>query len=272
MFMDFAKKLLFVITVVGLVFPLSGCLTYKQIVNFQDGDDLKTGRVDSIANSVLIRLQPDDVVQITIGSYDEESANKFNILDFRSQVQMARVGGGGATIAEPIGYRVDSEGYIDMPVLGRVNVMGLSIEQLRDSIHNLVDATGYLKDVNVHVRFVSFRITILGEVNAPGVYTITNTKITILEALGMARDVSVFSNRDNILVIREENGVRTYGRLDLKTKDIFESPYYYLKTNDIIYVEPHKSRILGTPDPVTRYVGTIIAVATLITLMIALFR
>lgn len=269
----FNKYLLNLLSAFLLITILQGCLTYKQIVNFQDGDDLKSGKVDSILNSVLIRLQPDDVIQINVMGYDKEEADKFNLIDLRAQVQMSRSGSGGSgSITEPLGYRIDSKGYIDMPVIGDLYVQGLTLEELTDSVYKRIEETGYLKDISVQVRFLSFRITILGEVNFPGVYTITNTKITILEALGMARDVSVFSNRDKILIIREENGIRTYGRVDLKTKELFNSPYYYLKTNDVIYVEPHQSRILATPDPVTRYVGTFIAVATLVTLLIALFR
>jgi polysaccharide export outer membrane protein len=92
-----------------------------------------------------------------------------------------------------------------------------------------------------------------------------------LEALGLASDVTVFSNRDNILVIRESDGIRSYGRIDLKSKSIFNSEFFYLQPNDVVYVEPHQSRILATPDPITRYVGTLIALGTLITLLIALF-
>jgi polysaccharide biosynthesis/export protein len=268
--MNTVNRLLLSAMLIGIVSMFGSCLTYKQIVNFQDGEDLVEGRVDSILNTTEIRLQPEDVVSINVSSYEREEAARFNIIDLNAQMQASR-NTGGANVTEPFGYRVDSKGYIEMPVLGQLYVKDLTIEELRDLVSDKIGETGYLKDHSVQIRFLSFRITILGEVNTPGVYTITNNRLTVLEAVGLARDLTVFSNRDNILVIREENNQRTYGRVDLKTKNVFNSPYYYLQPNDIVYVEPHKSRILGTPDPVTRYVGTIIALGTLITLMIALF-
>jgi polysaccharide biosynthesis/export protein len=262
------------IAIIGCLFimvaSMSSCLTYKQIVNFQDGADLDIGKVDSIMNLKEVRVQTDDVLNITISSYEFEVANRFNMIDMRTAAQVSGRSG-GSDISEPIGYRVDSKGNVDLPVLGQVYVKGLTIEEIRDLVHKKVTETGYIKEHSVQVRFLTFRVTILGEVNRPGVYTISNTKITILEAVGLAGDLSIFSERDNLLVIREKDGNRTYGRVDFKTKAVFDSPYYYLQPNDIIYVEPHKSRILGTPDPVTRYVGTLIALGTLITLLVALF-
>jgi polysaccharide biosynthesis/export protein len=262
------------IIIIGCMFTMvasmSSCLTYKQIVNFQDGEDLDIGKVDTIMNLKEVRVQTDDILQIIISSYEFEVANRFNMIDMRTVAQFSR-GSGGSDISEPVGYRVDSKGNIDLPVVGLINVKGLTIEEIRDVVYKKVAETGYLKEHSVQIRFLTFRVTILGEVNRPGVYTISNTKITVLEAVGLASDVTVFSNRDNILVIREKDGKRTYGRVDFKTKAVFDSPYYYLQPNDILYIEPHKSRILGTPDPVTRYVGTLIALGTLITLLVALF-
>lgn len=250
-------------------FSFSGCLTYKQIVNFQDGDDLEEGKVDSIKNLVQVIIKPDDILSINISSYNMEEANRFNIVSMQVLTQASNYSGSG--VKDPIGYRVDANGRIDMPVLGSVYVKDLTVEKVRDLVHQKVGETGYLKNYSVEVRYLTFKVTILGEVNNPGTYTINNTKLNVLEALGLANDVTIYSNRDNILVIREKDGERQYARLDMKTKKIFESPYYYLQPNDVLYVEPHKSRILATPDPVTRYATTLIAVATLVTLIVSLF-
>ena len=110
----------------------------------------------------------------------------------------------------------------------------------------------------------------MGEVNSPGTYTIPSQSLTILEALGMAHDVTMFSKRDNILVIREKNGVRNYGRINLKTKEVFKSPYFYLQPNDIVYVEPHKSKILAAPDPASRYISTIMGTISFVLLLLKL--
>jgi len=167
---------------------------------------------------------------------------------------------------------VDRKGNIEMPVLGKVQVQNLTIDELNELVRKKVEATGYLKDLSVQVRFLTFRVTILGEVNTPGTFTIANPKINILEALGLARDITLFSNRDNILVIREQNGIRNYGRINLKSREVFKSPYFYLQPNDVIYVEPHRTRVLTAPDPATRYISTILGIVSLATLILTLSR
>ncbi len=255
-----------------LVFMMSfsSCLVYKDIVNFQDGQDLEDGVLDSIYNNNYWTIQPEDILQINIYSSNQLEAERFNIIDTRIMSQMMAQGGGGANLMEPIGYRVDIEGNIDMPVLGKIYVNGKTIEEVKDIIYKLVSDSGYLLDVNVQVRFLSFKITISGEVNAPGSFIIQSQRITILEALGLARDLTIFANRDNILIIREIEGVRKYGRLNLKSKEIFESPFFYLHPNDVVYVEPHRAKILAAPDPASRYVSTVVGVISLVTLIFAL--
>jgi len=253
-------------------FSMQGCLSYKQIVNFQDGDDLKDGLKEQVQNYQQVRLQPDDVVMINVFSFNSVEADRFNVIPLAQQAQMMQQVGGGATATEPIGYRVDRKGNIEMPVLGKVQVQNLTIDDLNELVRKKVEATGYLKDLSVQVRFLTFRITLLGEVNAPGTFIIANPKITILEALGLAKDVTLFSNRDNILVVREQNGIRNYGRINLKSKEVFKSPYFYLQPNDVVYVEPHRTKVLTAPDPATRYISTIIGVVSLATLILTLSR
>jgi polysaccharide export outer membrane protein len=250
-----------------LLLTQTGCLSYREMVNFQDGADLgRAGRV-AVPSLPELTLRPDDLVAVTINSYNQEEALRFNVISNQSQVQLSAQGGQPATLADPLGYRVDSRGFIEMPVIGRLRAAGLTLEQLRDTVHARVSATGYLRDHSVQVRYLSFRITILGEVNSPGTYTVPTQRINVLEALGMARDATLYSRRDNILVVREEGGRREYGRIDLKSKSVFESPYYYLRPNDVLYVEPHRSKVLSAPDPVSRYLGIVLGLATLATLL-----
>lgn len=263
----FSGSFLLIISMI-MVSVFSSCLTYKKIVSFQDGEDLKEGKSDTIMNYIPLKVQPNDVLAININSYNMEEASKFNLMETRFTARASGGGGGGAV--DPFGYRVDSKGYIEMPVIGRVYVKDSTIEEIRDLVFKRINATGYLQDLSVQVQFLTFKITILGEVNNPGTYTITNSKITILEAVGLASDLTLFSKRDDIMIIREKDGQRSYGRVDLKTKAVFESPYYYLLPNDIVYVNPDRSKILTTPDPVTRYIGTIAAVASFILLLISL--
>jgi polysaccharide export outer membrane protein len=246
----------------------SSCLSYKDIVNFQDGKSLGAGAVDSIINKHEVRLKTDDIVQVIVTSYAREESERFNLMNTQQVGQMAGQQGGGQSIADPYGYRVDSKGNIELPVVGNIQVTGLTMEECRDVIYNKIYKTGYLKDLAVQVRFLSFRISILGEVTSPGTYTIAAQKVTVLEALGLAHDVTLFSQRDNILVIREKEGQRLYGRVNLKSKELFQSDYFYLQPNDIIYVEPHKSKILSAPDPASRYISTVIAFVSLMFLIL----
>lgn len=264
------KKIFLIVVVIT---TCTSCLTYKQIVNFQDGQDLgQQNKLDTIQNAIQIRLQPDDVVMVNVFSYNMDEAAKFNSIPPAQLAMMQQQAGSGANIMEPLGYRVSRAGEIDLPIVGRLKVQNLTIDELHDLVQQKVEATGFLKNPSVQVRFLSFRITVLGEVNAPGSFTIATPKITVLEAIGLARDVTIFSNRDNILVVREQNGIRKFGRIDLKSKAIFESPYFYLQPNDVVYVEPHKSKVLAAPDPASRYVGAFVGIASLATLIITLFR
>ena len=245
----------------------SSCLTYKDIVNFQDGSSLGVGISDSVINHHEVRLKTDDIVQVIITSFNKEEAERFNLLNSQqSQQNFNQLS--NASISDPFGYRVDSKGNIELPVIGACQVAGLTLEESKELIFKKITATGYLKDLVIQIRFLSFRITVLGEVTNPGTYTIPSQKITLLEALGLAHDATLFSKRDNILVVRESNGKRNYGRVNLKSKEVFQSPYYYLQPNDLIYVEPHKSKILSAPDPASRYVSTVIALVSLMFLII----
>lgn len=267
------KNSILYILLISITLSGSGCLFYKDIVNFQDGDDLEDGRLDSITNFAKWTIQPEDILQINVYSSNQEAAEQFNIMDSRLMAQTMRTGGGGGGgLMEPIGYRVDFEGNIDIPVIGNVRAKGKTVEDIKREVELKVNETGYLNDVNVQVRYLSFRLTILGEVNAPGSYIIQSQKMNILEAIGLAQDLNIFANRDNVLVIREKDGVRSYGRLNLKSKDIFESQYFYLQPNDIVYVEPHRAKVMAAPDPASRYISAVVSVVTLFTLIFTLTR
>ena len=251
----------------------TSCIFYKDIVNFQDGQDLSEGKIDSIRNLAKWTVQPEDILMINVYSSNMDAARQFNIMDVGRGGNMGMMVQGGGSLSESlIGYRVDFAGNIDIPVIGKIRAKGKTVEDIKQEVEQRVRATEYLPDVNVQVTFLTFRVTILGEVNAPGSYILMSQRINVLEAVGLARDLTIFANRDNVLVIREKEGVRTYGRLNLKSKEIFESPYFYLQPNDIVYVEPHRARVLSAPDPASRYVNTIIGVISLVTLILTLTR
>ncbi len=148
-------------------------------------------------------------------------------------------GGAGA----PVGYLVNTEGSIQFPLIGNIKAEGLTKNQLKDNIAKTLIEKKLLLDPIVTIRFVNFRVTVLGEVNHPTVVSVPNEKISLLEALGLAGDMTIYAKRNNVLVIREANDQKIIQRLNLNSEELFTSPYYYLQSNDIVYVEPNKAKV-----------------------------
>lgn len=140
-----------------------------------------------------------------------------------------------------ISYLVDSNGMIDYPVLGKIKIGGLSKNQAIIHLQDLLKE--HIKDAIVNIRILNFKLTVLGEVNRPGSFTIPSERITLLEALGQAGDLSIYGSRKNILILRENNGTTTTQRIDITKSDFINSEWYYLRQNDVVYVEPNKTRI-----------------------------
>jgi len=135
---------------------------------------------------------------------------------------------------------VDSAGIVELPLIGAIKVAGLTTSTARDTIKNRLKI--YLKEPTVNVRFLNYKISVIGEVTKPSVYVIPNERITLPEALSIAGDLTPFGRRDNILVIRDVDGKKVFGHVDLSTREVYNSPYYYLHANDVVYIEPSKDR------------------------------
>ncbi|MCF6402766.1 polysaccharide biosynthesis/export family protein [Chitinophaga filiformis] len=148
--------------------------------------------------------------------------------------------GGGPQVT---GYLVSEQGFIEYPVLGQVKAAGLTKEQLTTYLRDELNNRKLMRDPVVSVRFLNYRVTVLGEVSRPGVFAINNERMSIMEALGIAGDITIYGKKDNVLLIREVDGQRTIKRLNLNDDDILSSPYYYLQSNDVVYVEPTKARV-----------------------------
>jgi polysaccharide export outer membrane protein len=162
---------------------------------------------------------------------------------------------------------VDNEGNITFPLLGKIHVAGSTISGMTDSLTNLVKPL--VADAIVSIRLLNFKITVLGEVLKPGSMSIPNERVTILDAIGLAGDLTVFGRRDNIKIIREVNGKREMGMLDLKNGDIFNSPYYYLRQNDIIYVEMNNRKMGNADQTNVRTISIVLASITAVALIIS---
>ncbi len=141
-------------------------------------------------------------------------------------------------------YIVSKEGEIDFPVLGKVNILGLTSNETKNLLKEKLKT--YLKNPIINIRLKNFSVTVLGEVRQPGSYQVNGEQITILEAIGLANDLTIKGMRENVLVIRDFNGTKIYTRINLKTKEALSSPVYYLTQNDVVYVEPNKSAITAS--------------------------
>lgn len=219
-----------------LALALASCNTSKKIVYFQD---IQVNRPEAITEARDITVQPKDQISILVSSKDPQLAALFNL----PRVQY-RVGDNNMqnTNGDVSGYTLDTEGYIDFPVLGRLYVAGMTKSEIASFIKKRLMDENLINDPVVTVEFMNLYYSILGEVNNPGKYMITKDQITLLEALSMAGDLTIYGKRDAVFVVREEDGQRVTHWVDLRTQDLFHSPVYYLKQNDVIYVQPNKVR------------------------------
>lgn len=219
-----------------LALALASCNTSKKIVYFQD---IQVNRPEAITEARDITVQPKDQISILVSSKDPQLAALFNL----PRVQY-RVGDNNMqnTNGDVSGYTLDTEGYIDFPVLGRLYVAGMTKSEIASYIKKRLMDENLINDPVVTVEFMNLYYSILGEVNSPGKYMITKDQITLLEAISMAGDLTIYGKRDAIFVVREEDGQRVTHWVDLRTQDLFRSPVYYLKQNDVIYVQPNKVR------------------------------
>ncbi|MPR32117.1 polysaccharide export protein [Cytophagaceae bacterium SJW1-29] len=233
------------ILVLGILSLLSttftACVSPKSIVYFQ-GDTLRYS-VDSIRQSYTPTIQPNDLISVVVGSLSSESDAIFNIPNqFTTSVMRYGNTGGGA--GQTLGYLVDSDGNIEMPLVGKLYIQDLRAQAAADTIRQHLLA--YLKEPTVTIRLLNFKVSVLGEVNKPAVYVIPDEKITLPEVLSLAGDLTIYGRRDNITIIREENGRREYAKVNLTSREIFDSPYYYLHKNDMVYIEPVEARTTFT--------------------------
>ncbi|MDY3979383.1 MAG: polysaccharide biosynthesis/export family protein [Tidjanibacter sp.] len=219
-----------------LVMFLSSCGSYKDLAYFQDVVSNDVNGAIQGANVVKVG----DILTISVSSSNPELAIPYNLFAARSQiansVSQANSSNRIITNVSYEGYTVDSNGDITFPVLGRLRVAGMTRQEIAAMLQQrLADV---MPDPVVTVTFINFYITVIGEVNRPGTYNFPGDRATLLEAIGFAGDLTPYGKRSRVQVIREEGGIRHIEVLDLKSSSVFNSPYFYLKQNDVVYIEP----------------------------------
>lgn len=245
---------------------LSGCKMQKNIPYFK-GLESSNDRTGVVQNEAVIHN--DDVLSIIVSALDPITVAPFNL----PAVTYQAPGSEQLSTTQALQpYLVDVNGEITFPVLGKIKVGGLKKSEAAELIKEKLKP--YLKDPIVIIQFRNYKVTVLGEVNRPGSYTISNERISILEALGMAGDLSIYGRRDNVLLIREmEGGKKEYVRINLNDTDILASPYYYLQQNDVLYVQPNNTRVTSASSAnIGLYLSTISTLATTATVIISIIN
>lgn len=215
-----------------------GHKTYKNIAYFQDVEEDMSLPMD--VNRGIV-IQPQDKISIVVSTKSSELARPYNLprVSYTLGAENDNVDGGSGNI---LGYVVDNDGNINMAGLGQIHVVGMNRWELSDYVRQMLVDRNLLTEPNVTVEFMNFKVSVLGEVGAPGTYNISGDKVTILQALSLAGDLTIMGKRDNITVLREQGKERTFYHLDLRDTDIFNSPAYYLQQSDVVYVYPSKVR------------------------------
>ena len=218
-----------------VLFSISCTSTKKTVYfyNVQDTTFIQHGR------EVQTPIQENDILSISISSLNFEASAIFNPT-YNNTIRSTTVTG---TNTEPGGYLVSADGTIQLPVLGSIKAAGLTKKELKDNITNMILSKKLLVDPLVEIRFLNFEVTVIGEVAHPTVITVPSEKISLIKAIGLAGDLTIYGKRNNILLIRDENGIKKTRHINLNSSNFFNSPYYYLHPNDVVYVEPNKAKV-----------------------------
>jgi len=235
-----------------LAISLAGCSPMHTFNHMTYLADSGTNNRNAAPSYTPVVLEKGDRINIKVNALDPEKAQIYNGGISTASPAATVAGGEGSTALKgqsgssggSPSYLIDENGNIKFPQLGVIKVVGLTTAAIADTIQNRL--ANYITEPLVTVELVNFQVNILGEVNRPGTILVPDGKITIIEAISQSGDLTINGLRDNILIVREQDGKRQYGRVNLASKDIFESPYFYLKQGDIVYVEMNKNKLLAS--------------------------
>jgi len=251
-----------------LIAFLASCSAPKEVLYLQDIASIKEENIDK---NYEVIIHKDDLLAILVNSKDPELALPFNMPVVTYQI-------GAQTTAQQrlLGYLVDQNGDIDFPILGKIHVEGLTRMQVTELIKQKLMSEDLIKDPIVTVQFLNFKVSVMGEVTRPGTFDISGDRITLLEALSMAGDLTIYGRRDRVAVIREKDDKRRILYHDLRSSDIFQSPCYYLQQNDIVYVEPNKAKTgqsrINSNNSVGVWLSAVSVLASITSLMVTMFK
>ncbi len=246
-----------------VIYLFTACKAPQKTIYFVDNSPQNASVVvETIDRLKEPNLLPEDILAIKVSTIssilDKSGANPVAVFNDGgtafSITSTAGGAGGGGTTAQNNGYLIDANGFIDYPIVGKLKVSGLTLRQVKELLaERLKD---YVKEPVVEARIINYKVTLIGEVGHPGTVVAPNQKISIIDALAAAGDIPITGRKDNVTVIRETEGKREFAKLNLNSKNVFNSPYYYLKQNDIVYVEPARFRRQESNDFLRFYLPT----------------
>lgn len=244
------KSFMLLLLLIPVLF--GSCVQYQDLLNYHDLPNVPT-TPQAITNYKPVVIQPNDILNIRVSSTAIEAAAPFNSGD------------------EGGGYLVDENGNVNLPTLGPIRLADLTLETAKLNLQKALQPYFSEKPI-VSIRLVNFKININGEIGSPGVFSINTGRVTIVEAMTLAGDFTPYSRRDSILIIREFKNERTFGYVDFTSTEVFNSPYFYLQQNDVIYVQPTKSKVATVRDPASRAIPYISIATGFTALMLSLLR
>ena len=256
--------------ITALVFVIafaSSCATNKNIAYFKDIQYVNQSKLENAIAFVEPQIQADDILNISIFTLNPQNGA---IVNQAASTPTLGSNANNSILNQTTGFLVDKNGEVELSLVGRVKVAGLTTFQARELIRDKVSKD--YKNPNVQLRFANFKVSVLGEVNTPSAYTFPNEKVTILDALSLAGDLTIYGRRDNVLIIRDNDGKKEMSRLNLNSSKIFSSPFYYLKQNDLVYVEPNKAKASANNAAQIQTLGIITSIATVLILAISVLK
>jgi polysaccharide export outer membrane protein len=261
-------KTLKVSLLVAIVALTSSCMSNKKIAYFQDIQGVDQAKLENAAKFTEPVIQTDDILSINVFTLNPQTGVVVN-----QAASNPLLGGNTNTAAaaqQSTGFLVDRNGDIELSLIGKIRVAGLTTYQARELVREKVSKD--YKDPNVQLRFANFKVSVLGEVGTPSTYTLPNEKVSILDALSMAGDLTIYGKRENVLIVRDNEGKKEFARLNLNSSEIFNSPFYYLKQNDVIYVEPNKARVSTNNAGQVQTIGIITSILSVLVLTVSVFK
>lgn len=246
-----------IVSFVLLLLLLNSCASRKDLVYYQDIDSVQMNNA-----TYQSLLQPDDLLTIIVRGENPEAVVAFNM----PNISYVATDQTGVETQRLFTYLIDNESNINFPVIGKIKLGGLTRVDAEKAL--VKEISKYVINPKIDLRILNYKITVQGEVNKPGTYPITSERVTVLEALSLAGDLTVYGKRNNVMLLREENGAKKVVRMDLTKADFINSPYYYLRQNDVVYVEPNKTKINGAA--VGPNTGIILSAVSLLVTVIAL--